>query len=76
MHIVVCHFNYIRKNWCFYNYICQFSECHCCVFMYFESIEALAEQVMCLKKLITSAFRSCEPLHVLPVLFPQMHRWA
>ena len=31
-------------------------------FMYFESIEALTEHVVCLKRLLTLAFGSSEPL--------------
>ena len=48
----------------------QFSENHCsCVFMYFENtivyrIQALLEQAVCLKRLITSMFRSSEPLRL------------
>ena len=46
-------------------------------FTYFECIEALAEQVVCLKKLITSAFESSKPLFLLMIMgvsAPSRHR--
>ena len=65
----------MMNNWRFYNFL-KITVHVAVYFTYFESIEALAEHVVCLKKLKTSAFGSSEPLLLLRVMgmsAPSLH---